>query len=101
MKGITFRLEEEIERVNESVEQGIYNGFGKMVNLPPKINIKLVNHGFNVKELANCFIELGEMLLQENGYIENIQLTGEVRPSARDILKEFQVKFVYDIKELE
>ena len=44
------------------VENGIYNGFGKMIDLPPIPDNELLKQNFDTKELGDLFIDMGNEL---------------------------------------
>ena len=96
-KRITFTCDEKIEKELITVKQGIYNGFGKMVNLPPRQEYRFHEHNFDTKELGDSFIKMGELLKQETSEIKNMTLNYALINNPANMGKQFMVMLSYEI----
>ncbi len=95
-KAISFRLNEQKKTTDVVVENGIYNGFGKMVSLPPKIVKQTFADNFNSNELGNIFVEMGYALKRLGKNITNIELKSKFVDNLEDVGKTFMVELQYD-----
>ena len=95
-KAIGFRLNEQKKTKDVVIEDGIYNGFGKMVSLPPKIAKQIFSDNFNSNELGDAFVEMGYMLKRLDKDITNIELKSKFVDNLDCIGKTFMVELQYD-----
>ena len=95
-KAIGFRLNEQKKTKEVAFENGIYNGFGKMISFPSYIAKHVVSDNFNSNELGDAFIEMGYMLKRLGKDITNIELKSKFVDSLEDIGKTFMVELLYD-----
>ena len=95
-KAIGFRLNEQRKLKEVVIEKGVYNGFGKMISLPSKIEKHVFSDNFNSNELGNAFIEMGYMLKRLGKDITNIELKSKFVDNLEDIGKTFMVELLYD-----
>ena len=95
-KVIGFRLNEEKETKDVAFENGIYNGFGKMISFPSIIEKHVFSANFNSNELGDAFVEMGYMLKRLGKYITNIELKSKFVDRLEDIGKTFMVELLYD-----
>ena len=98
-KAIRFTAHEKIEKSKVVVEQGIYNGFGRMYELPSKIEIKSSTENFDAFELGGMFIQLGETLKAESFKITNLNIKSWFEESNIQMGKRFMVELSYDTVE--
>ena len=95
-KAIGFRINEQKKIKDAVIEHGIYNGFGKMVSLPPTITKQIFADNFNSNELGDLFVEMGYMLKRLGKDITNIELKSKFSDSISDVGKVFIVELQYD-----
>jgi hypothetical protein len=96
-KIVEFNLNEVIKKNEQTIENGIFNGFGNILfKLPSTQEIKLDPKSFNPVELGQLFIEFGQSLQKETHNIENLELTSRLQPRQDYLGYKFTVQFVYD-----
>lgn len=95
-KAIGFRLNEQKKIKEVVIENGVYNGFGKMVSLPSKIEKHIFSDNFNSNELGNLFAEMGYKLNRLGKDITNIELKSKFVDNLEDVGKVFMVELQYD-----
>lgn len=95
-KGIGFQLNEKTYITDVVVEKGIYNGFGKMVSLPSKIEKQRVLDNFSPVELGDLFIEMGLKLKRLNKDITNLELNSRFIENPYTMGRKFNVELLYD-----
>ena len=100
-KAITCVCFEEIEKEEYVIEHGIYNGFGKILDLPSTKEIKSIKNNFNPIELGDIFINIGNTLKQEQYNITNISLKSILEENHANIGKMLNIVLTYDTKEKE
>ena len=95
-KSIGFKIKEKKQIKDVVIENGMYNGFGKMVSLPPRIEKQIFADNFNSNELGDLFVKMGYMLKQLGKDITNIELKSKFSDSISDVGKVFMVELLYD-----
>lgn len=95
-KSICFIITEKKQIKDVVIEDGIYNGFGKMVSLPPRIEKRIFADNFNSNELGDLFVKMGYVLKQLGKDITNIELKSRFSDSITDVGKTFIVELQYD-----
>jgi hypothetical protein len=100
-KAIKFSCDEKIEKKRIMVENGIYNGFGKMIDLPPTTDIELLKQNFDTKELGDLFIDLGNELKKEELNITDISIDYSFEENPVSMGKRFMVALYYDTVDVE
>ena len=100
-KVIKFKCDEKIEKKRIMVENGIYNGFGKMIDLPPIPDIELLKQNFDTKELGDLFIDLGNELKKEVLNITDISIDYSFEENPVSMGKRFVVALYYETVDVE
>ena len=98
-KVIKFGCDEKIEKERIIVEHGIYNGFGKMIDLPSTTDIKFLKEHFDTKELGDLFIEMGNELKKETSNITDISINYSFEENPISMGKRFMVALYYETVE--
>lgn len=83
------------------VENGIYNGFGKMIDLPPIPDTEFLKQNFDTKELGDLFIDLGNELKKEVLNITDISIDYSFEENPVSMGKRFVVALYYDTVDVE
>ena len=94
-KGIGFRLNEQTVKEEYLMKQGVYNGFGKIRDLP---SIKYQNRktvGFSSKELGELFVEIGTKLQSVNDDINIIRIETILIENQKDMGKQLIFEMIY------
>jgi len=94
-KFIGFTLNEQTYVDDDFVEQGVYNGFGKIIDLGTIRCIRRKPIGFSAKELGDLFIEMGTKLKNINCSITDIKTAFILRESEYDIRKQLVLEITY------
>lgn len=100
IKTLQFRINEEVSKDYKIVEHGIYNGFGKMIDLPSTKELVLKEVGFNVEELGKSFIQIGEKIREERANIKTLTLNAFERPRVDNRGREFVFDLFYEVEEV-
>ena len=100
IKTLQFRINEEVSKDYKIVKHGIYNGFGKMIDLPSTKEIVLKEVGFNVEELGKSFIQIGEKIREERTNIKTLTLNAFERPRVDNRGREFVFDLFYEVEEV-
>lgn len=100
-KVIKFSCDEKIEKKRILVENGIYNGFGKMIDLPPTTDIEFLKQNFDTKEVGDLFIDIGNELKKEALNITNISIDYSFEENPVSMGKRFMVALYYETVDVE
>lgn len=98
-KIIGFTLNEQTDVKEAIMKQGLYNGFGKIYDLPSIKYVMETKIGFSPKELGELFIEMGTKLKTISCNITDIKTAFVLRESEYDMGQELVLEMTY--KELE
>lgn len=96
---IGFTLNEQKDVKEAVMKQGLYNGFGKIYDLPSIRYVMETTAGFDPKELGDLFIEMGTKLKTISCNITDIETTFVLRESEYDMGQELVLEMAY--KELD
>ena len=99
IKAIGFSCAEEIKKETVVIEHGIYNGFGKMIDLPSTCEMKFSTINFEPRKLGKLFIDMGVRISGESSNIKIIELKSELSPRVNDIGTEFIITLFYETTE--
>lgn len=98
-KVIGFTLNEQKDVKEAIMNQGIYNGFGKILDLPSIRYVMETTTGFDPKELGDLFIEMGTKLKTIRCNITDIETVFVLKESEYDMGQELVLEMAY--KEIE
>src|SRR5690554_1301836 len=96
---IGFTLNEQKDVKEAVMNQGVYNGFGKILDLPSIRYVMETTTGFDPKELGDLFTEMGTKLKTISCNITDIETTFVLRESEYDMGQELVLEMAY--KELD
>lgn len=94
-KGIGFRLNEQTVVEEVFIEQGVYNGFGKIRDLPSIRELRRKPIGFSSKDLGKLFVEIGTKLQSMNDDIKIIRIETSLRENPIDMGKHLLFEMTY------
>ena len=95
---IKFQVKEKIDMDLITKENGIYNGFGRIVALPPTLDVKYTYKKFDSVEIGKAFISLGQMLIEKHTNIIDIRIETRQKETPDDMGKVLDVLFEYEVE---
>jgi hypothetical protein len=95
-KGLWFILDERKETKITTVRKNVYNGFGRIMDVPVRIEQDSFCSDFKSSDLGDLFISMGEALKHENKYIKNLELESRLGHTPCGKGMQFFVKLQFD-----
>lgn len=93
---VTFKLNEKTVVEDYLVKQGIYNGFGKILDLPPIRYVRKKPIGFSPKELGELLIQMGNELKTVRHNITDVKITSGLTDSVFDNRQQLVLEISYE-----